>query len=230
MKKIGIIGAMDEEISMYLDELKNAKIIEKIGCKFHTGILNNRNVVIVKSGIGKVNSAICSQILIDNFSVDSIIFTGVAGALNTNLNIYDIVISQDCIQHDMDAKTLGFKKGQIPYSDLFNFVANRDLIEIAKNSVNKLGFNSIIGRILTGDQFINDSNHSKSIMNEFSGDCVDMESAAVAQVCHLNNIPFVIIRSISDKADHSSHVDFPEFCSKAAIKSHKLIMKMLDEV
>ncbi len=230
MEKIGIIGAMDYEISSYLLDLKDANITDKIGCKFYSGILNNRNVVIVKSGIGKVNSAICSQILIDGFDVNCIVFTGVAGALNENLDIHDIVISKDCVQHDVDATTMGFKRGQILYTDLFNFEASENLIDIAKECTTLLGFNSVVGRILTGDQFINDTNYANKIKTELNGDCVDMESAAVGQVCHLNNIPFVIIRSISDKADHSSHVDFPVFCKEAAIKSHKLVMEILNKL
>ena len=230
MKKIGIMGAMDDEVSSYLISLKNKEITKKIGCKFYSGLLNNKNVVIVKSGVGKVNSTMCAQVLIDVFNVDFIIFTGVAGALNPDLNIYDIVISKDCVQHDVDATTLGFKRGQILYSDLFNFVADINLVDIAKKCTNELELHSIVGRILTGDQFINDINYANKIAKELNGDCVDMESAAVGHVCCLNNLPFLIIRSISDNANHSSHVDFPVFCKEAAKKSFKLVTNILDKL
>ena len=215
---------------MYLEDIKETKITNKAGLKFYSGILNNIDIVLVKAGVGKVSNAMCSQILIDLFDVKKIIFTGVAGALNHALDIYDIVISKDCIQHDVDATTMGFKKGQIPYSNLLNFDADSKLINIAELTCKELGYNHTTGRMLSGDQFINNTEFANSLRNEFKGDCVDMESAAIGHVCELNQIPFLIIRSISDKADHSSHVDFPKFCAEAAIKSHKIVLGILNKL
>lgn len=227
MGAIGIIGAMNEEVELYLASLKNTKETNIAGFNFASGNLSEKNVVIVKSGIGKVNAALCAQMLIHRFDVSSIIFTGVAGALNPNLNIKDIVISEDSIQHDIDAKSLGFEKGQIPFTDLRFFKADTSLINIALSAAESIGLKAMKGRILTGDQFITDQEHSISLRKEFDGDCIDMESAAVAHVCELNTTPHVIIRSISDKADHSASVDFAEFCKEAAENSFKLVSEIL---
>lgn len=228
--KIGIMGAMDEEIQSYLVELRTkhqTKISELI---YYQGTLSGKSVVVVKSGAGKVNASICTQQLISEFNVDKIIFTGVAGAINPLLNILDIVISKDCIQHDMDAGQLGFKKGQIPFSEMISFVALPELIELASAAAKTLGLKAIKGRILTGDQFITDKAKARTLIEEFKGDCVDMESAAVAQVCFMNAIPYLAIRSISDKADHSASIDFNDFLKQASKNSFLLVKEIISEL
>ncbi len=227
MDRTGIIGAMNEEIDLYLKEIKNTKKSELSGFVFYSGKLAETNVVVVKSGAGKVNSAICAQALIDNFKVSEVIFTGVAGALNPNLDVGDIVVSTDAVQHDVDASQLGFERGQIPFTELRFFKTSLELKALALASAEALGLKARGGRILSGDQFISDSEKSKKLREEFNGECVDMESAAVAQACELNDVPHLVIRAISDKADHSAAVDFQEFCRKAAANSFKLVKEVI---
>ena len=226
---VGIIGALDDEVAYYLDEMKPVKEIQKGPFRFCVGKVCGKNVVLVKSGIGKVNAALCTQALIDNFKVDLVIFTGVAGALNPSLNLFDIVISKDSIQHDMDAEGLGFEKGRIPFYKKTEFTASDTLAKCALEASKKANLPAIIGRMLSGDQFVSDALKSKKMRTDFNGDCVDMESAAVAHACTINNIPHIIIRSISDKADHSAKVDFWEFCKKAAKNSFTLVKMMLSD-
>ena len=224
---IGIMGALEEEVELFLSELVEQKRTELTGFVFFSGKLFNKNVVVVRAGAGKVNAGICAQILILNFKVSSIIFTGVAGALNPNLKINDIVISKDSVQHDINAKELGFEKGQVPFSDLMFFNASEEMRKVACSVADSFNLKAIEGRILTGDQFITSKELSSSLRKEFNGDCVDMESAAVAHVCELNNVPHLIIRSISDKADHSAPVDFKKFCKEASKNSFLLVKQLI---
>ena len=216
--KIGIIGAMDIEV----DNLKKAsEISNKISIadmEFNEGKLGGVDVVIVKCGMGKVNAAICAQILINSFGVTGVINTGVAGSLNNKLNIGDVVIAQDIVQHDYDISPLGFKKGEIPYTGLVFFKTDESLrkkaFEGAKNFAPDIQV--IEGRICTGDQFIATKEQKNKIISNFGGDCCEMEGGAIAQTCYLNHIPFVVIRAISDKADSSETPDFNEFEASAA--------------
>lgn len=224
---IGIIGALDEEIEEYKNLVKEIKEEEIAGIKFYLGKIEDIEVVIAKCGVGKVNAALCTQIMIDRKLVDKIIFTGVAGAINPILEIGDIVISTDSVQHDMDGEKLGFEKGQIPYTDLKFFKASESLIELAKKSCDDLKLKNITGRILTGDQFITNALHSEQIKTLFLGDCVDMESAAVAHVCVKNKIEHLIIRAISDKADHKAEVNFKEFVKSSAKNSSQVVLGIL---
>ena len=230
MVKVGIIGALKEEVDVYLSKLSKLRLNKKSGFDFFSGKMGNVDLVIIKSGVGKVNASMCTQFLIDDFNPDYIIFTGVAGALNPELNIKDIVISKDSIQHDIDASSLGFPRGTILFTELRNFSASDKLANLAYDSAKSLGFNAIKGRMLTGDQFITDSHQNQDLVNEFQGDCVDMESAAVAQVADFNNIPHVIIRTISDKADHSADVNFTEFCKEAAEMSYEVVVGILKKL
>jgi adenine phosphoribosyltransferase/5'-methylthioadenosine/S-adenosylhomocysteine nucleosidase len=223
----GIMGAMQEEIDLYLVELGGCSEKTLSGLTFFSGSLAGKEVVVVKSGVGKVNAGMCAQTLINSFGVSSVIFTGVAGALNPELGIKDIVISRDSMQHDMEAKGLGFEHGQIPFTGLRIFSASPELRKAALAAAQSLSLNVVEGRILTGDQFITDAAKAAFLRKEFGGDCVDMESAAVAHVCALNGIPHVIIRSVSDRADHSAPVDFPEFCKEASKNSFRLVRHML---
>jgi len=227
MERIGIIGALDEEIVHYLSELSEPVKTTASGFAFYDGKLAGKDVVVVKCGAGKVNAATCTQLLIGRFGVSCIIFTGVAGALNPSLGIKDMVISRDSIQHDVDATGLGFEKGEIPYSKIRVIDASAELGKLAYSEARRLGLNIIHGRMLSGDQFITDHGASKRLRDEFHGDCVDMESAAVAHVCKLNNVPHLIIRSISDRADKSASVDFKAFCMDASKNSFSLVRSIL---
>jgi len=225
--KIGIIGAMDEEVNRYIQELKNCKKIKHAKFDFYSGNLSGKEVVVIKSGIGKVNAAACTQILIDTFKISKIIFTGVAGALNPILNPYEIVISKDSVQHDIDITAFGREKGEIPDEDSSIFKADKNLLELSCKIAKEENLKIISGRVLTGDQFIQSKEKSRELRKYFNGDCVDMETAAVAHVCKINQIPYVAIRSISDKADHSANIDFDVFLHKAAENSYSLVKKIL---
>jgi adenosylhomocysteine nucleosidase len=227
--KIGIIGAMDEEILHYQNRIELISEEVRAGITFFTGTLNGFTVVICKCGVGKVNASVCTQILIDRFSVSHVIFTGVAGALDTKLDIFDIVVSTDSIHHDMDATALGFKIGQIPYSEEFKFDADPFLQSLALDvSQEIVGEQKVVaGRILSGDQFIANREKVQQLYHELDGSCTEMEGAAVAQVCHMHDIPYVIIRSMSDKADGSANVNFLEFTKQASLHSFKIVDRML---
>lgn len=227
--KFGIIGAMKSEVALLKEDMRVEYQKKKASMEFLTGYLGNNEVVVVQSGIGKVNAAICTQILIDDFKVTHIINVGVAGSLNNTLDIGDIVISVDAVQHDFTVEEIGFRKGEIPFTGLVAFSADEVLRKKAVEAVQaSLPSISVIeGRICSGDQFISSNETKARIINEFSGDCVEMEGAAVAQVCYLNNIPFVILRAISDKADDDGKISFAEFEKKAAANSAKLIEYMM---
>lgn len=226
---LGIIGALDEEISAFLSSMKQERKINKAGMVFYSGKYNTKDVVVVKSGVGKVNAACCAQILLDVFGVRTIIFTGVAGAINPKLNIGDVVVSSELLQHDVDATALGCLPGQILFSDLRVFTAEKSLSKIAEK-IPLCGHKIVLGRILTGDQFITKKEKLNELRNQFGGDCVEMEGAAVAQVCVLNKIPFLVVRSISDKADGNAHMDFREFAKIAADNSHKIVSRLIEEI
>jgi adenosylhomocysteine nucleosidase len=225
---IGLIGAMQEEVALIIEQLVQRQTTIKAGIEFHEGLFLQKKVVVCKSGVGKVNAAVCTQILIDTFEVQSIIFTGVAGALHPDLNIGDIVISADCMQHDMDVTALGFPKGIIPFDEVSIFKADLNLQELAFNSSTKL-FNgkTMQGRILSGDQFIASRDKVKQLFEDMEGTCTEMEGAAVAQVCSMNTLPFVIIRSMSDKADGSAHMNFAEFTTLASRHSFMIVEEMV---
>ena len=182
-------------------------------------------MVIVRSGIGKVNAGICTQILADLFQVDAVINTGIAGSLKAEINIGDIVVSTDAIQHDMDATGFGYEPGVIPRMPVSCFEADKRLVKAAedacKEAVPEVGI--FAGRIVSGDQFISDRQVKNRITAQFGGMCTEMEGAAIAQAAYLNSIPFVIIRAISDKADDSATVDYPTFERQAIAHSVALV-------
>lgn len=227
-KVIGIIGAMDEEIELCLERMSEVTEQIRAGLTYYQGKLLNKSIVLCKCGVGKVNAAICTQILIDDFAVDTVIFTGVAGGVDPSLNIGDIVISRDCQQHDMDASPLGFKKGEIPFAARSVFVADEGLIQLAEQSAQAIqGVNVVTGRIVSGDQFVADQDKVQALYEQFAAACVEMEGSAVGQTCALNEVKFVIIRSLSDKADGSAHVNFLEFTKLAAQRSFQIVEGML---
>lgn len=214
----GIIGAMDEEVSSLQARLSAARVTTIAGMDFYEGSLDGAETVVVKSSVGKVNAAACAQILIDRFHADRIINTGVAGSLDAGIDIGDIVISTDAVQHDLDATALGFARGEIPYSDMSVFPADEELRRCALKAVKAAAQEvcAFEGRVCSGDQFIASRAQKEAIVSALGGLCCEMEGAAIAQVCHLNKIPFVIIRAISDKADDSEEMSYAEFVRSAA--------------
>jgi adenosylhomocysteine nucleosidase len=226
-----LIGAMAEEIERIEERLTNEKVTDKAGIRFMEGTFCGKSVVLCRSGVGKVNAAVCTQLLIDQFGVDAIIFTGVAGALDPALDIGDIVISSDCMQHDMDASALGFPRGTIPFADTSVFPADQALVKLAVQAGEQQESGRIVcGRVLSGDQFIADRDTVKLLHEQLGGTCTEMEGSAVAQVCAMNGIPYVVIRSMSDKADGSAHVNFAEFTVKAADRSYAIVERMVSSL
>ena len=227
-KKIGIIGAMDEEIASLLRLMEDVRSHTHYQITYYEGRLEGTPVVLCKSGVGKVNAALCTQVLIDRFQVQAIVFTGVAGALDPKLEIGDIVVSTECQEHDVDVSALGFAKGIIPYQEVSVYPADSKWIGWAVKAGETLeGVQVIQGKVLSGDQFISDLGKVKELRGQMEGACVEMEGAAVAIVSHLAGIPYVVIRSMSDRADHSANVNFTEFTQLAAKRSSEMVCRML---
>lgn len=187
MTKIGIIGAMASEVASLKDLMEMNVIIKKAGMNFYDGTLNGKSVVVVQCGYGKVNAAICAQILVDLFEVTHIINTGVAGSLNSKLDIGDIVISEKALQHDMDVAPLGFAPGQIPDIDVLAFPADQAMIDTAVAACRQVNpdIHVFTGLVVSGDQFISDRVTKDRLVSVFHGDCAEMEGAAIAQVSYL---------------------------------------------
>jgi len=221
---IGIIGAMKEEVELLRHAMQLDQLIELAGIEFLQGKLHNCDIIVCQSGVGKVNAAVCTQLLIDRFAVQSVLFTGVAGALDPTMDIGDIVISRDCMQHDIDASPLGFARGEIPFAPRSVFAADDRLIAIAEQ-VGQARFpgRMRVGRVLSGDQFIADRAIVEQLFHDMGGTCTEMEGAAVAQVCDMNTVPFLVIRSMSDKADGTADVNFAEFTVEASRRSYDMI-------
>ncbi|WNS45789.1 5'-methylthioadenosine/adenosylhomocysteine nucleosidase [Paenibacillus sp. MMS20-IR301] len=226
----GLIGAMDEEIKLLLEEMEDKAEIVKAGITYYSGTVFGAKAVLCKSGVGKVNAAVTTQILLDSFGVSRVLFTGVAGAVHPGLDIGDIVISSECIQHDMDVTALGYARGIIPYQETSVFAADPELVRLAEQACRELHRRFVTGIVLSGDQFIASKATVAELREQLDGACAEMEGAAVAQVCHMNGIPFVIIRSMSDKADGSAHVSYRDFTVSAAESSHAILEHMLESL
>ena len=232
MKTIGIIGAMEVEVAILKEKMEDVRIIKKASMDFYEGTLAGKKVVVVRSGIGKVNAGICAQILADVFSVDAIINTGIAGSLNKDINIGDIVLSTDVVQHDMDATGFGYRKGQIPQMPVFFFNADDNLRRLAAEVCKEVNPDIQVfeGRIASGDQFVCDQDVKNRIVSEFSAYATEMEGAAIGQAAYLNEIPFLVVRAISDKADGSAQMDYSEFEKAAVDHSVRLTLNMLARI
>lgn len=232
MKKIGIIGAMELEVEELKSSLSDLIVTKKAGMEFFEGKLEDTPVVVVRCGIGKVNAALCVQILADLFGVSHIINTGVAGSLNVMLNIGDILVSADALQHDMDVSPLGYEPGVIPQMKESIFIADDKMKQLAISSCRKVNpdIQVMEGRVVSGDQFIAGKEIKDKLVTLFAGDCAEMEGAAIAHGAFLNEIPFVIVRAISDKADDSATMDYPTFETAAAKHCAKLVKDMVSYI
>ena len=229
---LGIIGAMSEEVANLKAELEDVLVCSAAGMDFYQGTLRGKEVVVVRSGIGKVNAAICSQLLVDQYHVTGIINTGIAGSLRNEINIGDIVLSKDTLQHDMDATGFGYPVGQIPQMDSSVFKGDDRMIEAAREccAVVIPEIEVFVGRVVSGDQFISDKGKKAWLTETFDGYCTEMEGAAIAQTAYLNGIPFLIIRAISDKADDSAIMSYEEFEAKAIEHSVKLVTALVEKL
>lgn len=224
MRYIGIIAAMNEEVEAIKELMTDISIKKIYELQFIKGIINGKELVLVKCGVGKVNAARCAQILIDNFDIDYVINVGTAGSLNDELEIGDLIIADKLVQHDFDITGFGYEKGYISEVGKY-FNCDKKLINKAKETIEKIGsdFNMIIGAIATGDVFCTDINMKKEIRKEFYAECIEMEGAAIAQVCTLDKIPFIVIRAISDKPNGNNEVDFETYLKMACERYAKFI-------
>lgn len=226
---IGIIGAMEEEVEALKEAMEIRKTEEVAGMVFCEGVLCGKDAVVVRSGIGKVNAGICAQILVDHFDVDMLINTGIAGSLDARIDIGDMVISTDAVHHDMDATIFGDPAGQVPRMDTLAFPADGVLVEKAKAANEKANpeIRTFTGRVASGDQFISSAEAKERIVRMFHPLCTEMEGAGIAQAAYLNKVSYVIIRAISDKADNSAVMDYPEFERQAITHSVRLMKELM---
>lgn len=229
MRRIGIIGAMEEEVAALKEQMHIEELRTIAGMEFCKGVCEGQPVVVVRSGIGKVNAAVCTQILCDVFQAEAIINTGVAGSLKNEINIGDIVLSTDALQHDMDATGFGYEAGVIPRMETSVFEADEELIALAEKVCCEVNPDIQVfkGRVISGDQFISDHGVKERLITMFKGYCTEMEGAAIAQAAWLNKVPYLVIRAISDKADGSAEMDYSEFEMKAIEHTVHLVTGML---
>jgi len=228
VKKIGLIGAMEEEIDILKNEMTLKEIVRKAKLDFYVGSLKGADIVIVRSGIGKVNAAMATQILISDFNADVLINTGVAGGIKPGIKVGDIVISSDTMEYDIDVTAFGYEPGIIPRMEKSIFKADGKLVELAKKVAKNIADGSAyVGRIISGDKFVVSKEEARKLGEMFNAYAVEMEGAAIAHVAYLNNIPFVIIRSISDNANEEASVDFNTFIEQAAKISSKIVSEVV---
>ena len=229
-KPLGIIGAMEEEVETLKSKMDIKETREIAGMTFYRGTIDQKEIVLVRSGIGKVNMAACTQILIDHFNVEALVNSGVSGTLNPELNQGDIVISTEAVQHDFDTTSVGGKVGEIDRLGVAFFEASEELLAIANDAASSLATITVKeGQVASGDQFIAGGEAAEKIKTNFGEvSAVEMEGAAMAQVAYLNDIPYIIIRSISDKADGGADLSYEEFLPLAAKNSSDFVLKFIE--
>lgn len=220
---IGIIGAMEEEVAILKDKLTDMNEISVAHVKFYRGKLNSKEVVLTQSGIGKVNAAISTTLLIEKFNPNLIINTGSAGALDESLSVGDMLISNDVVYHDVDATAFGYKLGQIPQMPL-EFKSDQELLK----SVETENYNAKIGQIVSGDSFIGSVEQRLTIKRQFpEAMAVEMEATAIAQTCYQFNVPFIVTRAVSDLANGKADISFEEFLGEAAKSSSSIVEALI---
>ncbi|MBT2707982.1 5'-methylthioadenosine/S-adenosylhomocysteine nucleosidase [Pseudomonas sp. ISL-84] len=231
MMKIAIIGAMEEEVTLLRDKIEGKGQETIAGCEFTTGKMNGTEIVLLRSGIGKVNAAMSTAILLERFKPDYVINTGSAGGFNPDLNVGDVVISTEVRHHDVDVTAFGYEYGQVPQLPAA-FEADSRLVKIAEGCANEIQDIQVArGLIATGDSFMNDPARVDYIRDKFIDlQAVEMEAAAIAQVSYQFKTPFVVIRSLSDIAGKESDISFDQFLEKAALHSANLVMKIVEAI
>lgn len=226
MSKLGIIGAMQVEVETLVAKLEESSCRTCAGSKFYEGILEGLPVVVVQCGVGKVNAALCVQILCDCFGVTHVVNTGIAGSLCADLDIGDMVISQDAMYHDIDCGVFGYPVGKVPGMPE-QYAADETLLAYAFSAAEMVNpGHTKIGRIASGDQFVCRQQQKDTIIENTKALCTEMEGAAIAHAAYRNEIPFVILRAISDKADHTAEMDYPTFEAIAAKRCADVTMTM----
>ena len=229
MTKLAIMGAMQEEIDPLLEFFKDYKIIEYADNKYYELNYKGLDIVIAHSKIGKVFASLTASTLIQKFSCDSLLFSGVAGAINPNLNIGDLIVATKLCQHDLDITAFGHPFGFVPGGKVF-IESSKELLDLAKNVAKNENLKVIEGIIATGDQFIHSNVTKEFIEKTFKADALEMEGASVAVVCDSLNIPFFILRAISDSANMDAGFDFDEFLQSSAKISSNYLVKIIDEL
>ncbi|ANE36407.1 multifunctional 5'-methylthioadenosine / S-adenosylhomocysteine nucleosidase / 6-amino-6-deoxyfutalosine hydrolase [Campylobacter iguaniorum] len=225
--KIAILGAMSEEIAPLLDKLQNYETVKYAKNEFYLAKYKNHDLVIAYSKIGKVNSTLTATLLIEKFKCEMLLFTGVAGALNEKLKIGDILYTTSTVQHDLDISAFGHPYGYVPGINVYEKTDDK-LNEIAKIVAAKNGINLVGGVIASGDQFICDPVKKEWIKSTFDADAVEMEGASVGQVCATLDIPYFLMRAISDEANGGAEIDFDKFLEEVAQKSAKFVLGMVE--
>lgn len=226
---LGIIGAMKIETENLIAKMDNVTQKNIAGLTFNSGTIDNVNCVVVVSGVGKVNAAMCTQILISEFDATHIINTGIAGAIKPELSPEDIVISTDLMQHDMNVGAYGYAVGIMPGMESSEFKADERLVNLAFSAAKEKNADHLVvkGRIVTGDEFVASAQRKTFLLDMFDAAATEMEGGAIGHVCQQNKLPFVVIRAISDKADGSASVDYDTFEVKAATRSAAIVIRMI---
>ena len=215
--KLGIIGAMDVEVATLKEKMENTLMATHAGSVYCEGILEGCPAVVVQCGVGKVNAALCAQVLVSVYGVTHIVNTGIAGSLCADLDIGDLVISQDAMYHDFDCVHFGYEMGRVPGMDVVAFPADAEMGKLALFAAEAVNpGHAKMGRVASGDLFVAQKAAKNSIIEKTGAICTEMEGAAIAHAAYRNGIPFVIIRAISDKADDSAQMDYPTFEAIAA--------------
>ncbi|WP_242222810.1 5'-methylthioadenosine/S-adenosylhomocysteine nucleosidase [Bacillus cereus group sp. BfR-BA-01380] len=229
--RIAVIGAMEEEVRILRDKLEQAETETVAGCEFTKGTLAGHEVILLKSGIGKVNAAMSTTILLERYQPEKIINTGSAGGFHHSLNVGDVVISTEVRHHDVDVTAFDYEYGQVPGMPA-GFPADAELVTLAEKCMQTANDIQVVkGMIATGDSFMSDPNRVACIREKFTDlYAVEMEAAAVAQVCYQYKVPFVIIRALSDIAGKESDVSFDQFLDQAALHSTNFIVNVLEEL
>ncbi len=231
MKKarIGIIGALDEELSALISRLSEHNVNKCGIIEFHEGIIEGKSVVIAKCGVGKVFAAICAEAMIILYSPDIIINTGVGGALKSGLSVTDTVIADKLVQHDMDTSPLGDPRGLISGINKIWFEADPRAVSLLTDIAHRLGIRASVASIASGDRFVCEGSDKEKILESFNASVCEMEGAAIAHTAYVNNTKFAVIRAVSDTADENSSMDYMTFLPIAAKNSSTLTLEFIKE-
>ena len=231
MKKLGIIGAMTVEVALLKENMESMTVSTHAGMEFCEGKLCGMNAVVVQCGVGKVNAAMCAQILCSVFGVTHLVHTGIAGSLNAELDIGDLVVSRDAMYHDFDCVHFGYEMGKVPGMDVVAFPADAAMTELAFAAAEAVNpGHTRVGRVASGDLFVARKEAKDAIIAKTGAFCTEMEGAAIAQTAYRNRVPFVILRAISDKADDSAEMDYPTFEAIAARRCAAVAMNLAKEL
>ena len=225
--KLGIIGAMDIEVALLKEQMTGLTVTEKAGMVFFDGVLEGLPAVVVQCGVGKVNAAMCAQILCDCFGITHLVNTGIAGSLCAELDIGDLVVSRDAMYHDFDCVHFGYEMGRVPGMATAEFPADETMITRALEAAEAVHPGHVrAGRVASGDLFVAQKEAKDRIIDRTQALCTEMEGAAIAHAAFRNGVPFVILRAISDKADDSAEMDYPTFERIAAHRCAEVTLTM----